>query len=138
MRFDNTLYDELLQKAKESPRLRQNLDLRTSAADLSQRMLNGLMPGTVLPIHRHPKTTETLVVLRGSLEEIFYEEATEGATAGGGTLRETERILMKANGPVNGLSIPAGRWHSVKILEPTIILECKDGPYAPFAPEDVR
>lgn len=82
MKLDKTLLDNLLEQAAESPRLRMNYDLRTSSEDNSQRMLNALLPGTVLPIHRHTKTTETLVVLCGRMEEIFYEEASESDKAG--------------------------------------------------------
>ena len=89
-------------------------------------MLNALLPGTVLPIHRHTKTTETLVLLRGKMEEIFYEEG-----------RETSRVLLEAGGDVPGLSIPVGQWHGINVLEPTVILECKDGKYESLGPEDM-
>ena len=146
MNIDKQLLDNLLAQAAESPRLRMNLDLRTSEADGSQRMLNALLPGTVLPIHRHTKTTETLVLLRGKMEEIFYEEGTESVWDGDSrckdlcrrrVLRETSRVLLEAGGDVQGLSIPVGQWHTVNVLEPTVILECKDGKYEPLAPEDV-
>ena len=146
MNIDKQLLDNLLAEAAESPRLRMNLDLRTSEADGSQRMLNALLPGTVLPIHRHTKTTETLVLLRGRMEEIFYEEGTESVWDGDSrckdlcrrrVLRETSRVLLEAGGDVQGLSIPVGQWHTVNVLEPTVILECKDGKYEPLAPEDV-
>ena len=65
MKIDNTLLDELTAQAQASPRLRMNMDLRNSAADTSQRMLNAIEPGSVVPIHRHQKTSETVVVLRG-------------------------------------------------------------------------
>ena len=138
--------DGLLEQAKESPRLRMNYDLRTTPEDHFQRMLNALLPGTVLPIHRHTKTTETLVVLRGRMEEVFYEEGTEALMDGDSrcvdvchkrVLREKERVLLSANGPVQGLSIPVGQWHTVNVLEPTVILECKDGKYEPLGKEDV-
>lgn len=146
MNIDKQLLDNLLAEAAESPRLRMNLDLRTSEADGSQRMLNALLPGTVLPIHRHTKTTETLVLLRGRMEEIFYEEGTESVWDGDSrckdlcrrkVLRETSRVLLEAGGDVQGLSIPVGQWHTVNVLEPTVILECKDGRYEPLSPEDV-
>ena len=126
MILDNTLLDSLMEQAAASPRLRMNFDLRTSPEDSSQRMLNALLPGTVLPIHRHTKTTEVLVLLRGKMEEVFYEEG-----------RETGRVLLEAGGPVPGLSIPVGQWHGINVLEPTVILECKDGKYEPLGPEDM-
>ena len=146
MKLDKTLLDDLLAQAAESPRLRMNLDLRTSEADGSQRMLNALMPGTVLPIHRHTKTTETLVLLRGRMEEIFFEEGTVSEWDGDSrckdlcrrrVLRETSRVLLEAGGDVQGLSIPVGQWHTVNVLEPTVILECKDGRYEPLGKEDM-
>lgn len=146
MVINDSLMDGLLEQAKESPRLRMNYDLRTTPEDHSQRILNALLPGTVLPIHRHTKTTETLVVLRGRMEEVFYEEGTEALMDGDSrcvdvchkrVLREKERVLLSANGPVQGLSIPVGQWHTVNVLEPTVILECKDGKYEPLGKEDV-
>ena len=146
MNIDKQLLDNLLAQAAESPRLRMNLDLRTSEADGSQRMLNALMPGTVLPIHRHTKTTETLVLLRGKMEEIFFEEGTVSEWDGDSrcndlcrrwVLRETSRVLLEAGGDVSGLSIPVGQWHGINVLEPTVILECKDGKYEPLGPEDM-
>ena len=154
MTLDKSLLDTLLEQAATNPRLRQNYDLRTSATsagtempeDNSQRMLNALLPGTVLPIHRHTKTTETLVLLRGRMEEIFFEEADEAVWDGDSrcmdlcrrrVLKETSRVLLEAGGEVQGLSIPVGQWHTVNVLEPTVILECKDGRYNPLAKEDM-
>lgn len=131
MQLDKILFDNLLTQAAVNPRLRQSMDLRNSPEDLSQRMLNALLPGTVLPIHRHTKTSETLVLLCGKMEEIFYEESADGA------LRESDRILLSAEGPVRGLNIPLGRWHSINVLEPTVILECKDGKYEPLSQDDM-
>ena len=146
MKLDKTLLDNLLAQATENPRLRQNYDLRTSQEDSSQRMLNALLPGTVLPIHRHTKTTETLVILRGRMEEIFFEEGTVSEWDGDSrrmdlcrrrVLRESSRVLLEAGGEVQGLSIPVGQWHTVNVLEPTVILECKDGKYEPLGKEDM-
>ncbi len=126
MKIDKSLLDNLLAQAASNPRQRQSYDLRTSPEDSSQRVLNALLPGTTIPIHRHTKSTETFVLLRGKLEEIFYEEG-----------RETSRILLEAGGDVQGLCIPLGQWHTVNVLEPTVILECKDGKYEPLGKEDV-
>ena len=146
MNIDKSLLDNLLAEAAASPRLRMNFDLRTSPEDSSQRMLNALLPGTPLPIHRHTKTTETLVILRGRMEEIYFEVSDEAVLDGDSrcvdvcrrrVARETERILLEAGGPVQGLSIPVGQWHTVNVLEPTVILECKDGAYEPIGEEDM-
>ncbi len=127
MLIDNTVMDELTAQAAASPRLRMNLDLRTTSDDRSQRMLNAMMPGTVLPIHRHTASTEVVVMLRGRMDEVFYDD--EG--------RETARYALDAATGNRALSIPLGQWHSVEVYEPTVIFEAKDGPYAPLQPQDV-
>lgn len=121
------ILDELTAKAKASERLRANLDLRNSSDDLSQRMLNALEPGTVMPIHRHKNTSETCVCIRGHFEEYFYDE--------NGNLTET--IDMIPNGVV--LNIEKGQWHSLKCLETgTVLLEAKDGAYAPLEEDEIQ
>ena len=126
MIIDKKILDELTAKAKENPRLRCNLDLRNSADDLSQRMLNALEPGTVMPIHRHKDTSETCICIRGHFEEYFYDEQ--------GNLMDT--IDMVPGGVV--LNIEKGQWHTVRALESgTVILEVKDGPYEPLSPKDI-
>ena len=127
MIIDQPILDNLSAQAKASPRLRMNLDLRNSAEDLSQRMLNAIEPGTVMPIHRHRQSSETVVCVRGHFEEYFYDE--EG--------RLTETIDMVPGGAI--LNIPIGQWHSLKSLESgTVLFECKDGKYAPMGEEDIR
>ena len=126
MEIDKQILDELTQKAKESPRLRMNLDLRTTPEDQSQRMLNAIEPGSVVPIHRHRNTSETVVCVRGHLEEYIYDD--------NGVITET--IDMVPGGVV--LNIPAGQWHSLKSLESgTVLLEVKDGAYEPLKDEDI-
>jgi cupin fold WbuC family metalloprotein len=114
---------------KASPRLRMNYDLRNSDADQSQRMLNALEPGTPMPIHRHQKTSETVVCLRGRLVWEFYDELER---------RCTEAVELTPNGPTVALNVPAGQWHSIRVLESgTVILECKDGAYEPLSDVDI-
>jgi cupin fold WbuC family metalloprotein len=129
MKITQALLDDLTAKAKASPRLRMNLDLRNSEADTSQRMLNAIEPGSVVPIHRHQKTSETVVCLRGRLVEEYYDELERMCT---------EAIELSPNGPVVALNIPAGQWHTVRALEPgTVIMECKDGAFEPTKACDV-
>ena len=129
MKITQALMDELTAEAKASPRSRMNLDLRNSADDQSQRMLNAIEPGSVLPIHRHLKSSETVVCLRGRLVWEFYDEL-ERICA--------ETVELTPNGPVVALNIPIGEWHTVKALESgSVILECKDGPYEPHGATDV-
>lgn len=128
MRIDKELLDSLTQKAKASERLRMNLDMRTSLDDKSQRMLNALEPGTELPIHRHRFSTETVIIVRGSLKEIFYNDNGE----------VTDIILMQTGGECPALQIPTGQWHTVEVLETgTVIFEAKDGVYTPLSEEDI-
>ena len=129
MKITQALLDSLTEQAKASPRLRMNLDLRNSADDQSQRMLNAIEPGSPLPIHRHQKTSETVVCLRGRLVWEFYDESERICT---------ERIELSPNGPIVALNVPKGQWHTVKALESgSVIMEVKDGPYEPQSPADV-
>ena len=126
MIIDKIILDELTKAAKESPRLRQAMDLRNSPEDLSQRMLNAIEPGTVMPIHRHLGSSETCVCIRGHFEEYFYDE--------NGNLVET--IDMVPGRVV--LNIEKGQWHSLKSLASgTILLEAKDKAYAPLRPDEI-
>ena len=129
MKITQAILDQLTEQAKASPRLRMNMDLRNSADDQSQRMLNAIEPGSPLPIHRHQKSSETVVCLRGRLVEEYYDELERICT---------ERIELSPNGPVVALNIPAGQWHTVQALESgTVILEMKNGPYEPLGSEDL-
>lgn len=123
--FDQKFIAELFQKADESLRKRQNYDLRTSSADTSQRMLNALMPETVVPIHRHEDTSETVICLCGRLEEIFYEPVNKEMTE----FKEIERFELCPNKGKMGLQVPKGVWHTIAVKEPSVIFEAKDGAY---------
>ena len=118
----------LTEVARNTPRLRMNQDLRTSANDSSQRMLNALEPGTVLPIHRHKNTSETMVIVKGALIERFYDDK--------GNITEEHR--MKPDGKYPIVQIPAGQWHSLEVLESgTVIFEAKDGAYKPLTEDEI-
>lgn len=144
MKFDKDFFDKLFAQAAESQRLRQNFDLRTSVADTSQRMMNALLPGTVVPVHRHEDTTETVVCLCGRLDEVIYEEVVsyENASSMGfpqgmdvqNVVRKVEyleiqRIHLCPALAEYGCQIPKGVWHTVEVIEPSIIFEAKDGAY---------
>ena len=123
--FNQAFLNELLAKAEESPRLRMNYDLRTSSVDTSQRMLNALLPGTEVPIHRHESTSETVVCLSGRLEEMIYKKKEDG------TFQEVSRHLLCPAEGCYGIQIPAGAWHTILVLEPSVIFEAKDGAFVP-------
>ena len=122
------ILDELSAKARASERLRMNLDLRNGSEDLSQRMLNALEPGTVLPIHRHHASSETVVILRGKIRWIFYDD--NGV--------ETERVVLDADGDLRMLNVEKDRWHSLECLESgSVLYESKDGPYHPLEDDEI-
>ena len=137
--INKELLDELLAKAETSERKRMNFDLRTSPADGGQRMLNALLPGTIVPIHRHPMSNETVICLSGKLVEVIYEEeniATDfpmGMDAqevpSGRRFKESARYMLDPSLGNFGCVVPAGAWHTVEVLEPSVIFEAKDGRY---------
>ena len=137
--INKELLDELLAKAETSERKRMNFDLRTSPADGGQRMLNALLPGTIVPIHRHPLSNESVICLSGKLVEVIYEEddiATDfpmGMDAqevpSGRRFKESARYMLDPSVGNFGCVVPAGVWHTVEVLEPSVIFEAKDGKY---------
>lgn len=144
MKFDKDFLGKLFEQATMNPRLRQSFDLRTSSADNSQRMLNALLPGTVVPIHRHEDTTETVVCLCGKLDEVIYDEVAAYENAASEAMpmaidaqdvtrkveyREVQRIHLCPVKAKYGCQIPKGAWHTVEVIEPSVIFEAKDGAY---------
>ena len=139
IQIDKQLIHELFDKAVVNPRLRMNFDLRTSPDDGGQRMLNALMPGTVVPIHRHPMSNETVICLLGKLVEVIYEEEdiAKGFSMGmdahdvlsGKRFKESARCMLDASLGNFGCVVPARTWHTVEVLEPSVIFEAKDGKY---------
>ena len=122
------ILEELTEKAKANPRLRQAMDLRNSSEDGSQRMLNALEPGTVMPIHRHLASSETVIIIRGRIRWLFYDE--QG--------RITESTELWSDGDVRMLNVEKGRWHSLECLESgSVLFEAKDGPYHPLEEDEV-
>ena len=139
MKITQALLDNLTEQAKASPRLRMNYDLRNSSEDQSQRMLNAIEPGSVLPIHRHRKTSETMVCLRGKLVvEFFAKQSSEAERYDDLDRFCTDRIELSPSGPVVALNVPIGQWHTVKAIESGfVILEMKEGPYELLGEEDI-
>ncbi len=119
--------DELTELAKNAPRLRMAMDLRNMPEDQSQRMLNALEPGTVMPIHRHHTSSETVVILRGKIRWMFYDD--NGV--------ESESVLLDANSDVRCVNVEKDRWHSLECLESSVLLETKDGPYHPLVDDEI-
>ena len=157
MEFNKDFLGKLFEKATMNPRLRQSFDLRTSSADNSQRMLNALLPGTVVPIHRHPNSTENVLLLCGKLVEIIYEEVnpflsslkkedTSSFDRGMDVMnvtnerrfREVERIHLDPTVGNYGCVISKGAWHTVEVLEPSVIYEAKDGKYGEDGSEALK
>lgn len=127
MLIDDRLLDEISSMAKNSERLRMNRDMRNSEEDGSQRMLNALEIGTVLPVHRHPSSSETQILLRGMIDVIFYDDNRD----------EIQRFHLDPTKGVYGVDVPAGMWHNLVVIEPAVIFEAKDGKYEPLKQEDI-
>ena len=124
IKINQKLLDDLFIQASASERKRMNYDLRTDSQDGGQRMLNALLPGTTVPIHRHPMSNENVICLQGKLVEILYEQVPDA-----NSLRETARYTLEPAAGNFGCVIPAGIWHTVQVLEPSVIYEAKDGKY---------
>ena len=143
MKIDNQLLDTLSAQAKANPRLRQSYDLRTTPEDQSQRILNAVEPGTILPIHRHRGSTETIIVLRGKVVQHYYDD--NGNKIASFVLapypHETSEALKQSETPKTcacAMSVPVGQWHALESLEEgSVIFECKDGAYQPLSAEDI-
>lgn len=132
--IDNKLLDTLFTKANDNPRFRLNYDLRTSVDDQSQRMLNALLPGTEVAIHRHPNSSESVVCLCGRMDVVVYDEVVTYVQDGEDKKRkvsynETKRISLAPVEGKFGCSIPKGAWHTVEVFEPSVIFEAKDRAY---------
>lgn len=127
MILNDELLDKVTAEALASPRLRMNFNLHENLDAKAQRLINVLLPGTVLPIHRHRHTAETYVLLRGKMSVVFYD----------GTGAQIERYLLDPALGNYGVQIPKGQWHTVEVIEPSAIFEVKDGPYMPIDPEDM-
>ena len=127
-RIDTNLLNGVTAQAKESPRLRMNYNFHASLEAKAQRLLNALEPGTVLPVHRHPHTAETYLLLRGKIRVMLYNEAKE----------ETESTVLDPLTGDYGVHIPAGQWHTLEVLESgSVLFEVKDGPYTPLGEDDL-
>lgn len=144
MEFDKDFLGKLFEQATMNPRLRQSFDLRTSSDDNSQRMLNALLSGTVVPIHRHEDTTESVICLCGKFDVVIYEEVVIYEKSSTDAMpmaidaqdvtrkveyREVQRIHLCPAEAKYGCQIPKGAWHTVEVIEPSVIFEAKDGAY---------
>jgi len=156
MNIDKQFLDNLTVQAQESPRLRMNMDLRNSSEDSSQRMLNAMEPGSVIPIHRHQQTSETVVLLRGRAVQHLYDAegrlvesvllapvvagcpVKPGMTEGDGPRSDEEGDVLRTGEPIPAMNVEKGQWHRLECLESgTVIVEFKDGAYEPVGAEDI-
>lgn len=117
--IDESLLTQLADEAKKSPRLRKNYNFHQSLEDKCHRFLNALEPGTEIPVHHHPTKDETFVILKGKVRVSTYDDD--------GELIETSVISQESG--IYGVDIPKNVWHGVECLEPSILLECKEGPF---------
>ena len=126
--IDEALLNEVTQQARMSPRLRMNYNFHDSLEAKAQRLLNALEPGTILPIHRHPHTAETYLLLRGKIRVIYYNDRRE----------ETDRVVLNPESGLYGVHIPKNQWHTLEVIESgSVIFEVKEGPYIPLGEEDI-
>lgn len=127
MIIDNQLLDQVSNQAKESERLRMNFNFHDTLDAKAQRLLNALEVGTILPVHRHQHTAETYILLRGRINVMFYNDEGE----------EVERYELQSGAGSYGVHIPKRQWHTLEVLESSVIFEVKDGPYMPLGVEDI-
>lgn len=127
MIINDELLDKITKEAEISPRLRMNYNLHESLDDKVQRLINVLLPGTSIPVHRHRHTSETYMLLRGKMWIVFFNDLGE----------QVVRYLLDHKQGTYGLHIPPGQWHTVEVIEPSAIFEIKEGPYLPLMPEDI-
>ena len=120
--IDEALLNQVSEQAKTSPRLRMNYNFHQSLDDKCHRFLNAVEPGTEVAIHRHPNSNENVILITGKMYEILYEVAD-------GQLVETERLYLCPAEGRYGCQVPKGVWHTVEVLEPSVIYEGKDGKY---------
>lgn len=127
MIIDNKLIDEIESRAKHSPRLRMNYNFHESAESKAQRLLNVLLPGTELPIHRHTHSDETYILVKGKMDVIFYNDNKE----------EVKRFSLDPLKFNYGIHIPKNQWHGIEVFQPSTIFEVKDGPYTPLNEDNI-
>lgn len=127
MIIDDILLEEIAAQAECNARLRMNFNIHETLTSPCQRLINVLIPGTVIPIHRHRHTAETYILLRGRLFVVFYNSLGE----------PIERYFLNPLEGNYGINIPCGQWHTVEVIEPSAIFEVKEGPYTPLDPEDI-
>ena len=130
--LDNVVFNSVQEEAAASPRRRMHYDLRTQVEepewqDTSQRMLNVMMKDTVIPIHRHSETSETVIVLRGSGDEVIYNKKGE----------ETERVALRYGSNCAAVQVPRNAYHTfIPHEDGTVIFEAKDRAYDPEKTEE--
>ena len=113
MLINKEFLDNLAAQAKVSPRLRVNYDLRDSVNDESQRMLNAIEPGTVIPVHRHTMTSEDVIILRGCAEEVFFDD--EG--------NETAKYPLVPGGDIPAIHVPMGQYHTCRSMASGTVID---------------
>lgn len=123
MVIGSEILDSLTESAKADSRLRKNYDLRNSAEDFSQRMLNSVEPESIMPIHRHPKTSTTVVIIRGAIRQNFYDD----------DANLTESVILDSEGDIRAVQVEKGRWHNLESLKSgSVLFEAKDGAWEPY------
>lgn len=125
--IDTQLLNEVIAQAKASPRLRMNYNFHKSLDEKCHRMLNAVEPGTEIPIHRHPKKDESFVILKGKVKVTTYNDK--------GVLQNY--VILSQEIGQYGVNIPKNVWHTLEALEPSMLFECKEGPFVPHEQEGI-
>lgn len=139
MVIDKELLDKLTAQAKDNERLRMNFDLRDSVEDECQRMLNAIEPGSIVPVHRHPLTSEDVVILRGRAIMVLFDDLGNETTQYlliPGCLNGNSNFKNDAHPAIH---IPRGQYHTCRSLESgTVIIEFKNTKYDPSGTEVLK
>lgn len=127
--INKDLIDKISSEAVTNQRLRKNYNFHSSENDPLQRMLNAVEPGSYVRPHRHikPAKSEGFIILRGNMGVIIFDNYG----------RTKDAVLLSGEGPIFGVDIDEGEWHTILSLEKgTIVYETKSGPYSPIDAKD--
>ena len=123
------LLDNLITEARRAPRRRRNYNFHSNDSAPCQRLLNAAEPDSYIAPHRHldPAKDETLLLLRGRLGVILFDEAGD----------VTEHAVLDATGSRFGVTIAVGTFHTlVSLATGSVFFEAKAGPYLPLGVEE--
>ena len=122
--------DGLIEKAAANDRKRTNLNIHDQSSDPIQRLFVAAQKDSYFRPHRHPKTWEFALILKGLFDVLIFDD--HG--------KITDRLSVGPDAPITAFELPAGMWHAwIPMTESAMFFETKQGPYDPktaaeFAP----